>query len=131
MVGAGACNTIVQDLLALSLVSPMRAGIRLLRSPFRCRFAIAIVLQLGGACATAKDAQEESKPVSADKQDAPNEWTDPATGHQILRLTRRPGPNMSFYFHDNPFVAGQGSEGDLMLFYGHTEEGLQLFRLNL
>lgn len=109
----------------------MGLGISLPRLPFGYAFAIAILLQLGGVPARAKDESEAGKAAPAEKQQVPNEWTDPATGYRILRLTRRPEPNMSFYFHNNPFVAGQGSEGDLMLFYGSTDEGMQLFRLNL
>src|SRR5262245_49277266 len=45
-------------------------------------------------------------------QKMPNEWIDKATGHKVIRLTRRAGNNMSFYFHNNPFV------GDKMIFYG-------------
>ena len=113
------------------MVWRMRAGIPAVQIPLAYLFAIAVVLQLGSAYTLAQDAIKESRAVSADKPDGPNEWTDPATGQRILRLTRRPGPNMSFYFHNNPFVAGQGNEGDLMLFYGQTDEGMQLFRLNL
>ena len=47
----------------------------------------------------------------ADKK-MPNEWIDPSTGHKIIKLTRREGNNMSFYFHNNPFV------GNKMIFYG-------------
>jgi len=42
----------------------------------------------------------------------PNEWIDETTGHKIIKLTRREGNNMSFYFHNNPFVDGK------MVFYG-------------
>jgi oligogalacturonide lyase len=42
----------------------------------------------------------------------PNEWIDGSTGHKIIKLTRREGNNMSFYFHNNPFV------GSKMVFYG-------------
>ena len=42
----------------------------------------------------------------------PNEWIDKSTGHKIIKLTRREGNNMSFYFHNNPFV------GSKMIFYG-------------
>ncbi|HEU5168680.1 MAG TPA: hypothetical protein VFU29_24210, partial [Chitinophagaceae bacterium] len=34
----------------------------------------------------------------------PNEWIDQSTGHKVIKLTRRDGNNMSFYFHNNPFV---------------------------
>ena len=42
----------------------------------------------------------------------PDEWIDPSTGHKVIKLTRREGNNMSFYFHNNPFV------GNKMIFYG-------------
>ena len=42
----------------------------------------------------------------------PNEWIDADTHHKIIKLTRREGSNMSFYFHNNPFVDGK------MVFYG-------------
>jgi oligogalacturonide lyase len=45
-------------------------------------------------------------------QKMPDEWIDKTTGHKIIKLTRREGSNMSFYFHNNPFV------GNKMIFYG-------------
>ena len=45
-------------------------------------------------------------------QKMPDEWIDKTTGHKIIKLTRREGSNMSFYFHNNPFVENQ------MIFYG-------------
>lgn len=42
----------------------------------------------------------------------PDEWIDRSTGHKVIKLTRREGSNMSFYFHNNPFA------GDRMVFYG-------------
>jgi len=50
--------------------------------------------------------------VETGGQKMPNEWIDPSTGHKIIKLTRREGNNMSFYFHNNPFV------GNKMIFYG-------------
>jgi oligogalacturonide lyase len=45
-------------------------------------------------------------------QKMPDEWIDKSTGHKVIKLTRRPGSNMSFYFHNNPFVDTK------MIFYG-------------
>lgn len=45
-------------------------------------------------------------------QKMPDEWIDKSTGHKVIRLTRRAGNNMSFYFHNNPFA------GEKMVFYG-------------
>jgi oligogalacturonide lyase len=42
----------------------------------------------------------------------PDEWIDKDTKHKIIKLTRRQGNSMSFYFHNNPFV------GNKMIFYG-------------
>ena len=61
----------------------------------------------------------------------PLEWIDEATGHRVVRLSRRGGSNSSFYFHNNPFVRAQESEGDKMVFGGTTPNGRQLFAVNL
>ena len=45
-------------------------------------------------------------------QKMPAEWIDQSTGHKIIKLTRREGNNMSFYFHNKPFA------GNKMIFYG-------------
>ena len=45
-------------------------------------------------------------------QKMPDEWIDKSTGHKVIKLTRREGSNMSFYFHNNPFVENR------MIFYG-------------
>lgn len=50
-------------------------------------------------------------------QKMPDEWIDKSTGHKVIRLTRREGNNMSFYFHNNPFI-GNKSDGYRMIFYG-------------
>jgi oligogalacturonide lyase len=42
----------------------------------------------------------------------PDEWIDKDTHHKIIKLTKLAGSNMSFYFHNNPFV------GNKMIFYG-------------
>ena len=48
-------------------------------------------------------------------KEMPNEWIDHVTHHRIIKLVRRPGINLSFYFHNNPFV------GNKMVFYGSDE----------
>jgi len=50
-------------------------------------------------------------------QKMPDEWIDKTTGHKIIKLTRREGSNMSFYFHNNPFVENK-SGSYRMIFYG-------------
>ena len=44
-------------------------------------------------------------------QKMPDQWIDKTTGHKVIKLTRREGSNMSFYFHNNPYV------GNKMVFY--------------
>jgi oligogalacturonide lyase len=61
----------------------------------------------------------------------PLEWIDQATGHRVLRLSRRPGSNTSFYFHNNPFLPAPGDSGSLMVFSGSTPAGRQLFTVDL
>ncbi|HKI48359.1 MAG TPA: oligogalacturonate lyase family protein [Desulfobacteria bacterium] len=64
-------------------------------------------------------------------KEMPNRWIDKTTGHEIVKLTRRPGNNRSFYFHNNPFLPTKDGKGDLMVFYGSTNEGNQIFTVNL
>ncbi|HKZ66066.1 MAG TPA: oligogalacturonate lyase family protein [Chitinophagaceae bacterium] len=45
-------------------------------------------------------------------QKMPAEWIDKSTSHKVVKLTRREGNNMSFYFHNKPFA------GNKMIFYG-------------
>ena len=45
-------------------------------------------------------------------QKMPAEWIDKSTGYKVIKLTRREGNNMSFYFHNKPFA------GNKMIFYG-------------
>jgi oligogalacturonide lyase len=45
-------------------------------------------------------------------QKMPLEWIDKSTGHKVIKLTKREGNNMSFYFHNKPFA------GNKMIFYG-------------
>jgi oligogalacturonide lyase len=49
-------------------------------------------------------------------QEMPNEWIDKNTGHKIIKLTRKEGSSVSFYFHNNPFV------GNKMVFYNSSKQ---------
>src|SRR5579875_1271328 len=60
----------------------------------------------------------------------PLEWIDKDTGHKVIRLSRREGTNASFYFNNPCFIPSKGT-GDLMVFYGGTAKGNQLFVMNL
>ncbi|MCA9241975.1 MAG: PD40 domain-containing protein [Planctomycetales bacterium] len=55
--------------------------------------------------------------------EAPLEWVDPDTGRRIVRLSRDYAEAKSFYFHNNPFVEGQGAGHDQMVFYGAEQVG--------
>jgi len=41
----------------------------------------------------------------------PDEWIDKDTKHKVIRLTRNGASNLSFYFHNNPFI------GNKMVYY--------------
>ena len=57
-------------------------------------------------------SQSYAQPVLKTGGKMPDEWIDADTKHKIVKLTRRQGSNMSFYFHNNPFVESK------MVFYG-------------
>ncbi len=66
----------------------------------------------------------------------PSVWIDKDTHHKVMRLTQRDGNSASFYFHNNPFISGDGKTGDRMVFYGNDKYkadgvGMQLFTVNL
>jgi oligogalacturonide lyase len=56
-------------------------------------------------------------PVSAQQvmqtggQKMPDEWIDKDTRHKVVKLTRNDGSNLSFYFHNSPFI------GNKMVYY--------------
>ncbi len=64
-------------------------------------------------------------------QAMPKEWIDQDTGHKLKKLTDREGSSRSFYFHNEPFLKSADGKSDLMVFYGSTEEGSQLFTVDL
>lgn len=61
----------------------------------------------------------------------PKEWVDGDTQHKIKRLVDRAGDNRSFYFHNNPFLASKDGNSTVMIFYGSTDSGDQLFSMDL
>jgi oligogalacturonide lyase len=65
------------------------------------------------------------------KKPMPKTWIDKDTGHKIVRLIDRDSSNASFYFNNNCFVPQKGDEGDIMVFYGGTTIGKELFSINL
>src|SRR5215204_3498071 len=44
-------------------------------------------------------------------REMPNQWIDKDTKHKVIKLTRNEGSNLSFYFHNNPFI------GNKMVYY--------------
>jgi oligogalacturonide lyase len=46
----------------------------------------------------------------------PDEWIDKDTHHKVIKLSRIEGSNMSFYFHNNPFVENE------MVFYNSSNQ---------
>jgi oligogalacturonide lyase len=45
-----------------------------------------------------------ASPQSPAPAEPPTDWTDPATGHRVVRLSKEPG-TASLYFHQNPYTA--------------------------
>src|SRR5918993_3877759 len=61
-------------------------------------------------CTNAQDVLETGG------QKMPNEWIDKSTRHKIINISRKEGSNLSFYFHNNPFV------GNKMIFYSSNKQ---------
>jgi oligogalacturonide lyase len=59
------------------------------------------------------------------KKAMPDEWIDQDTHHKVVRLSRKEGNNLSFYFHNNPFI------GNRMIFYSTDDNGKQLYTVDL
>lgn len=98
------------------------------------------VLSLAVACKNEKklsmaeeDASQKELPVleTGSQKPMPEAWIDKDTHHKVIKLTQREGNNRSFYFHNNPFLPTKDGEGSLMVFYGDTDNGNQLFTVNL
>jgi oligogalacturonide lyase len=49
-------------------------------------------------------------------QKMPEEWIDKSTHHKVVNISRKEGSNLSFYFHNNPFV------GNKMVFYSSGKQ---------
>src|SRR5215813_8463994 len=74
-------------------------------------------------------AQQEMETGS--QKPMPLEWIDKDTHHKVIKLARSEGSNASFYFHNNPFIPGKKSEGDLMIYYNTNNGNRQVYALNL
>ncbi|MFT4093852.1 MAG: oligogalacturonate lyase family protein [Niabella sp.] len=56
------------------------------------------------ACVLLNSFCISAQPVLQTGPGMPNEWIDQDTHHKVVRLTTNNRSNMSFYFHNNPFV---------------------------
>jgi oligogalacturonide lyase len=61
----------------------------------------------------------------------PAQWIDQDTGHKIIHLVPGEGDNQSFYFHNNPFLPGNGENGEKMVFYRKVNNSPQIFSVDL
>jgi oligogalacturonide lyase len=59
------------------------------------------------------------------KKTMPDEWIDQSTHHKIVRISRKDGNNLSFYFHNNPFI------GEKMIFSSTDADGKHLYTVDL
>src|SRR5688572_3049573 len=75
--------------------------------PFITRLAILLVISV--------PCKVFSQPVlETGGQKMPNEWIDNDTKHKVIKLTRNDRSNLSFYFHNNPFI------GNKMVYYSSS-----------
>lgn len=83
------------------------------------------------AALLAQAAMAQQVLVTGSQQPMPREWIDKDTGHLVRRLSGPTGPISNWYFHNNPFIAQQGGEGDRMVFTNQVDGVAQAFTLNL
>jgi len=86
----------------------------------RAIFVCVVALLCRGLAASAQPL-ETTGPQKA----MPDEWIDQDTHHKVVRLSRKDGNNLSFYFHNNPFI------GEKMIFYSTDEDGKALYMVDL
>ena len=79
---------------------------------------------------TSEEEKDTVPVLMTGEGEMPTTWIDKTTGHQLKKLTSE-GNNRSFYFHNNPFVKAKNGKDWLMVFYKTTEDGNQLYSLNL
>ncbi len=84
---------------------------KLITSPTGCLFIICLLFLLNTV---------HAQPVmETGGQKMPNEWIDKDTKHKVIRLTRlEVRSNLSFYFHNNPFIGNQ------MVFYSSNKNNV-------
>lgn len=59
------------------------------------------------------------QPLETGGQKMPDEWIDKDTKHKVIKLTRNDKSNLSFYFHNNPFI------GNKMVYYSSNANAAQ------
>ena len=75
--------------------------------PFITRLAILLLISI--------PCRVFSQPVlETGGKKMPNEWIDKDTKHKVIKLTRNDRSNLSFYFHNNPFI------GNKMVYYSSS-----------
>jgi oligogalacturonide lyase len=100
-------------------------------------FGLLLLICIFSACGSGDKRVESEKsqalPVleTGAEGSMPMIWIDKDTDHKIEKVTARDGDNRSFYFHNNPFLPSGAGTGWLMIFYGDTPRGKQLFSVDL
>ncbi|HZE85002.1 MAG TPA: hypothetical protein VE035_11885, partial [Puia sp.] len=69
-------------------------------------------------------AQAQPLMETGSQKPMPQEWIDQDTHHKVICLSRKEGNNLSFYFHNNPFI------GDKMVFYSTDGKGKKLWTVD-
>jgi oligogalacturonide lyase len=82
------------------------------------RVKICTLLNLLFACYVASAQPPASVPVLETGGQMPDEWIDKDTYHRIRRISLLEGSNLSFYFHNDPFI------GNRMVFYNSLPNDL-------
>lgn len=89
------------------------------------------LLALAFAALLSQSALAQEVLETGSRKPMPAEWIDKDTGHLVKRLSGPTGPISNWYFHNNPFITQQGSEGDRMVFANQVDGVTQVFTLNL
>lgn len=91
------------------------------------------VLPVFTSISSLAQSEEPNIPVmeTGIKPDMPSIWIDKHTGYTVRKLTNSEQVARSFYFHNQPFLKSKNNEDDLMIYYGNTDKGRQLFCINL
>jgi oligogalacturonide lyase len=89
------------------------------------------IMALALAAILAQLAAAQEVLETGSRKPMPQQWIDKDTGHLVRRLSGPAGPISNWYFHNDPFIAQQGGEGDRMVFANEAGGVSQIFTLNL